>query len=45
MSTSDLASLVRKKGEDGNEEIDEDLLKEMAAFSNRNKSHNMKLQS
>lgn len=45
MSSSDLASLVSKKGDDGSEEIDEELLREMAAFSNRATSTNVKLQS
>jgi hypothetical protein len=43
MSSSDLSTLISKKGDDGSEEIDEDILREMAAFSNRVTSTNVKL--
>jgi hypothetical protein len=46
MTSSDLSSLLaRKKGDDGSLEIDEDMLKEMAAFSNKNTSQNIMLQN
>ena len=43
MTSSDLSTLIsRKSGDDPTLDIDEEMLKEMAAFSNRNTSSNIK---